>query len=345
VDSDIESYIYRIINGYYYISINNKKYKILLPRLSIKNQAHSIYLSILDDNKFDTASWITSKAIDNLLNIYDIWNNDKQKILDEYSKNLDNFKIELYLNFDNQTVRNETKKYITNTLTEINKLYNSKHYFDYLTLEYYAQNIKNQYLVMNMIYNIDDTKVFNYNNFDDINFMFLEKFLFEIHQNVIPSQDIKKIARHEIWRSFWNISKEKIFDGTAKDWTDEQQSLVNFTKVLDSIKEHMEAPSSDVIDDDDALDGWILYQNDKNEKEKKKKQISDRYDLNNKKGNEIFILTKDKKEMNTIFGLNDNQTRKDLIAANKLINEKGTVKEADLPHVKRELRNKMNNRK
>jgi hypothetical protein len=198
---------------------------------------------------------------------------------------------------------------------------------------------------MNMIYNIDDTKVFNYNNFDDINFMFLEKFLFEIHQNVIPSQDIKKIARHEIWRSFWNISKEKIFDGTVKDWTDEQQSLVNFTKVLDSIKEHMEAPSSDVIDDDDALDGWILYQNDKNEKEKKKKQISDRYDLNNKKGDEVFILTKDKKETNTIFGLNDNQTRKDLIVANKLIDEKGTIKEADLPHVKRELRNKMNNRK
>lgn len=345
MDSDVESYIYRIINGYYYIHINNKKYKILLPRLSIKNQAHNIYLSILDDNKFDTSSWITSKAIDNLLNIYDIWNNDKQKILDEYSKNLDNFKIELYLNFDNLTTRNEIKKYIHDTIIEINKLYNNKHYFDYLTLEYYAQNIKNQYLVMNMIYNIDDTKVFNYNNFDDINFMFLEKFLLEIHQNVISSQDIKKIARHEIWKSFWNISKEKIFDGTVKDWTDEQQSLVNFTKVLDSIREHMEAPSSDIIDDDDALDGWILYQNNKNEKEKKKKQISDRYDLNNKKGDEVFILTKDKKEMNTIFGLNDNQTRKDLLLANKLIDEKGTIKEADLPHVKRELRNKMYNRK
>lgn len=345
MDNDIESYIYRIINGYYYIDIDNIKYKIILPRLNIKNQAHNIYLSILEDNKFDTSSWITSKVISNLCNIYNIWNEDKEKLLNEYSKNLDNLKIELYLNFDNLSNREQIKKIISNTSSEINKLYNNKHYFDYLTLEYYAQNIKNQYLVMNMIYNIDDTKIFNYNNFEDINFMFLEKFLLEIHHNVITANEIKKIARHEIWRSFWNISKEKIFDGTVKDWTDEQQSLVNFTKVLDSIKEHMEAPSLDITEDDDALDGWILYQNNKNEKEKKKKTISDRYNLDDKKGNEIFIMTNDKTEKNTIFGLNDKQTRRDLSVANKLVDEKGTVKEIDLPHVKRELRNKMNTRK
>lgn len=345
MDNNIESYIYRIINGYYYIDIGNKKYKIILPRLHIKNQAHDIYLSILEENKFDTSSWITPKIISNLNSIYEIWNDDEEKLLNEYNKNLDSIKIELYLNFDNLSTREQLKKIISDTIIKINKLYNNKHYFDYLTLEYYAQNIKNQYLVTNMIYNIDETKVFNYNNFDDINFMFLEKFLLEIHHNVISSQEIKKIARHEIWKSFWNISKEKIFDGTVKDWTDEQQSLVNFTKVLDSIREHMEAPSLDIIDDDDALDGWILYQNNKNEKEKKKKTISDRYNLDDKKGNEIFIMTNDKTEKNTIFGLNDKQTRKDLQVANKLIDEKGTIKEIDLPHVKRELRNKMHTRK
>lgn len=343
MDQDTESIIYRIIAGYYCITIDNTQYKIVLPRLSLKDRAHRLYLSILDDNKFDTSSWVTPKVISNLLEKYDIWTSNKDDELTKLLESIDSTKIQLYLNFNNEQLKTEIKEILEQLNSQLNSIYTKKYYFDYLTLEYYAQNIKNQYLIINMIYNLDDTQVFNYNNFDDIDSVKLEKFLVEIHKNSLDTDTIKKIARHDIWKSFWNISKDNIFHGLVQDWTDEQRSLVSFSKVIDSIREHMEAPSEDVINDNDALDGWILYQNDKIEKEKKKKQISDRYDLENKKGNEIFILTKDKEESRTIFGLNDNQTKKDIRTANKLVDEKGTVKETELPHIKRELNNRFNN--
>lgn len=343
MELDIESYLYRIINGYYTLCINNTTYKIILPTLKEKNDAYQVYLSVIEDNKFDTKSWITKQVTDNLLKVYNIWNEKKEEGLKLSYKNLDNLKIQLYLNFDNLSLRNNLKKQIQKLFHEINVLINKKHYFDYLTLEHYAENIKNQYLITNMIYNIDGSKVFKYDNFENVNFLLLEKFLLEIHNHTINTDTIKKISRNYMWKSFWNISKEQIFAKPIQEWTDEQQSLVNFTKVLDSVREHLDAPSSEVMEDDDALDGWILYQNDKNEKEKKKKHISDKYGLDKKQGDEVFIMTNDQNESNAIFDLNDANTKRDIATARKIIQEKGNVKEVDLPHVQRKLKEKLRN--
>ena len=334
---DFENLLYRIINGYYNIYIDDTIYKIILPNINIKQNAHALYLKTIDDHKYDTNSWITEQGIKNLLQIYNIWNDSLEKELDKLIISLDDSKIQLYKNYLNSSIRPFLKTQIAGISSSINELLCKKHYFDYLTLDYYAQNIKNQYLITNMIYTIDNEKIFNYDTFDDIDSIFLEKFLAEINKNSVDTLAIKKLARQDCWRSFWNISKENVFEGKIKDWTDEQRSLVNFSKVLDSIRESMDVPSEDIIADDDALDGWILYQNKKNEQEKNKKYLVDKYGLDKKNAGEVFVITQDKHEKKAINDLNDVQTKKDINNMIKISNEKGDVNWVDLPHIRRDL--------
>lgn len=338
---DLEDYLYRIINGYYFIYINDITYKVISPSIHIKQQAHKIYTNIIEDNKFDTSSWITQSNIDNLLLVYNIWNKDLEKELSLQNKNLDKIKIELYENFNNSDIKNNLRALIRNTENQINNLYQKKHYFDYLTLEHYAQSIKSQFLICNTILDSNDRNVFDFKNFDHVNINLVEQILSCIHDNLLDMNTIKKIARHEIWRSFWNISKDKIFEGHIKDWTDEQRSLVNFSKVLDNVREHMEAPTEEIIEDDDALDGWILFQQDKSNKEKQHKQISDKYNLHDKKGNEVFILTNNEEERQSIYNLNDRQANKDIKEMINIAKEKGHVKWTELPHIQRDIKNQI----
>lgn len=338
---DLEDLLYRIINGYYTISIDDVVYKIICPNTHLRYEAHKLYNNIIDDHKFDIVSWITKDQINHLLKTYNIWNADSEKQLNEWHKKLDQSKIELYKNFSNSDIRSEIKDLIRNTEKQINNLYSKKHYFDYLTLEYYAQSIKSQFLICHTILDKDNNKVFDFLNFNNIDILFLEKIISHISDNTIDINTIKKIARCELWKSFWGVSKENIFDGKIKEWTDEQRSLVNFSKILDNIREHMEAPPEEIINDDDALDGWILFQHDKQNKEKQKKQISDRYNLSDKKGNEIFVLTNNQEEKQSIYHLNDTQTNKDIKEMINITKEKGNTKWTDLPHVQRDIKQQL----
>ena len=336
IDFDPEGTLYRVLTGYYYIVIDNIKYKIISPNIHDKYLAHNIYLSILNDYKYEDG-WITEKNISNILNIYNIWNETKEKYLKDSKDLLDKTKIQYFLNFNTFSIKSQIKSTIDNLNKTINSLYNEKYSLNYLTLENYAQNIKNQILVSSMIYNDNNVKAFE-SDIDNIDSDLLEKFIREIYNNSLGQEAIKKLARHEIWRSYWGSNKDKIFSGSVIDWTDEQRSLINFTRTLDSIREHLEAPEEEIINDDDALDGWMLYQHQKTLKEKKQKHITEKYGLNNTNGQEIFILANNQEEVKEIFSLNDptamrgiKEMKQAVEKSDKLINW------SELPHVKREL--------
>jgi len=338
VDCDIESVLYRIVSGYYYISIDKYDYKIILPDLRLKQKAHSVYMDIMDEYKFDDLNWISPNAISILLKHHDIWNDQKEIELKQLLKVLDNSKIELYKNFSNTTLKEKIIKIISSTKQSINDYYNKKHYFDYMTLEHYASSIKNQFLIANTVYNQEGQKLFDQEDIDTIDTVLLDKILLQIYSNNISLEDLKALARHDCWKSFWGVSQDNIFPGSAKDWTDEQRSLINFSKTLDAIREHMESPPEEIIDNDDALDGWMLYQQEKVKKEKAKQHISEKYGLDRKNAGEVFLLTQDVDETKEIFGLNDPTTNMEIREMHKVLkdNEEG-MKWSELPHVKRQL--------
>lgn len=340
MDLDVEENIYRIINGYYFIEVDNVNYKVVYPTLSQKRQAHCLYKEIIKQNRFDTKNWLSQKNIDLLLIRDNLWNEDKNKHYNNLLKQLENVKIELYLKFIDSTLRKNHKKLIQDINKQIIELNNDKYYYYYLTIEGYAQSIQNQFIIVNTVYKNDEPLYdSDWNNLDS---KLVESISSEIYNKKLGLDEIKFLSKQELWRSFWSAGKENLFGIPVTQWNDEQILIVNISKSLDSIREHPECPSEDIINDSDALDGWMLYQHNKIQQDKKKQQLEERLGIKEKNKsafNELFVITNDKEEAGEIFSLNDKQTQRDIQEIKK-VGLSGEEKPwMELSHVKREIEN------
>lgn len=337
---DIEELLYRIINGYYFLNINNIVYKIICPNLKIKQQAHNIYLSILNNNKFDDTSWIKKIDAQNILSSQNIWNNEKEEQLKILSNRLDDMKIELYLKFLDPTMKKKIKSSIETGKTKIQEMINLKGSMDHLTLEYHAESIKNEHIILNTVYDINDNLVFKETTDTDL----FESLVTSINKSSIGMEKLREVARSDLWKSYWDAAKWNVFPLPAYNWTDEQRLLINLSKMYDAVKEHPDAPEDDVIADDDALDGWMLFHKRKVEKERKKTKLMDSVGGKYKNAGEVFIVTNSAEEAKEIYALNEPEAMAAINHMKTLANNSETpIQWADLPHVKTDLQNKLKN--
>lgn len=341
---DKENILYRIISGYYYIFIDNIRYKVIMPTLSLRQEAHYLYLEYIDKYKYDMDNWLSSNQIDILLKHYNLWNLEKESKFKEIQTQLDNNKVDLYLNFIDIKLRDRYKSIIRGLVKLLNGMIVEKTYFDNLTLESYCNSVKNQYLVMNCIYDSNNKKVFDINDFDSLDSVFLDKILYEIYNNTLNIDDLKTFAKSELWRSYWDAQKEHIFDKHISELTDDQRALINISRSLDGVREHLEAPSQDIINDNDALDGWMLHQFRKREEEQKKTEMENRAStaIKSKDHNNVFFMTRDEAEKKNIYGMNDPVSRHEIKKMFTTVEKQGSMDVKDFTIFKQQQMNKDN---
>ena len=154
------------------------------------------------------------------------------------------------------------------------------------------------------------------------------------------------MARNEPWKTIWSnrdVSSCPLFiqDG-FKELTFSQKNLVIWSKLYDNIQEHMEAPSEEVVKDDDMLDGWFIVQTRKREKDKKEKDIDSTLGSNAGK-DEVFVMANpaDKEKIKAIRNMNDDQGAYIHDERLSYIEKQGDVDRIKLPDVQRELTKQM----
>ena len=229
------------------------------------------------------------------------------------------------------------RKKIIITQKEIDKIASSKQGFFTNTLEGYADSIKHEFIICSTLYK-NNKKVFSNNLKDSASYTHFNNIVNEINKYVLTIKDYKAIARSQLWKSYWNSSnKNNIFCEYAMDLTDEQRSLLNISRMYDSIYEHPECPEDSVIEDDDMLDGWMIIQRKNNAKNKKQKSLG-----NNKinEANEVFIVTDNTEDVASIVDLNTDENKAILMEKLKYINSnsnQGQVEDFNLPDVQRDL--------
>lgn len=332
---EYDKLLYRILLGYYFIDVNNIRYKVVYPDLRLKYEAELLYDKIIEDNKFEK-TYLDNQQIKFYLLTNNIWSAQDDEKLKNCEKFLEESKIQLYLNFFNQKNKMLYKKHILKSQQDIIKFYAQKNSFNYLTIEEQALSIKNEFLIINTIYDINNNLVFN-NIDDNLEYHQLQIFIKEIIDNAITATQLRSIARSDLWRSYSvanNLEKDII------SMNDDFRHLLNLHKMYENAKQHPESPDQTIIDDDDALDGWFLFQNRKTEKEKKKNAMLDKLGGNKiKNANEVFVLTNDIQERNEIYELNDTNSRaqiKELIATSNSTEE--SIKWQNIGFVQRDLR-------
>lgn len=326
--------LYRILLGYYYIFVDNIRYKIIYPTLDIKYEAELLYEKIIDDNKYEKI-YLTSEEIKRYLKINNIWLDSDEDKLKDCEKFLEDCKVNLYLNYNNIEKKNIYKKNITKGMKDLETLFSKKNSFNYLTIEDHATSMKNEFVLMHSIY-LNDKLVFNYNDYDTLEYNRLQKFIREILDNAIKPDELRTIVKSDLWKSY---AVSKNLETNIVYMNDDYRHLMNLHNMYDSIRQHPECPNQDIIDDDDALDGWFIYQNRKVEKEKKKNTILNKFGKNIKNSGEVFLLSDNLQETKDIYDLNDLTTKqqiKELIAVGK--NKESPTSWQDLPFVQRDLR-------
>lgn len=341
-NDNIQLLIYRISLGKLIFEYQNQKYCFIHASPELKYEAELIYNSVIEENLFDP--WIRKESIPMFLKKMDIWEEEDDKLLKQTEKKLENTKVLLYQNRLNKSKITNIKKDIENLKNNINKLFATKHSFDYITLEEYANGKKNEFLYVNSIRYLNTNKLVFNKNLNKVYYNHFIEITNEIMNYFITVEQYKKIARSEIWKTMWNGNKYNVFHRSAFELTDEQKSLLNISAMYDRIYEHPEAPEENIIEDDDMLEGWMIYQKRKSEESNKENKTQD---ILTKHGNakEVYVVG-DREDLDSIHSLNSTQSAQILNQRKQqILTSKEGVDEVNLLDVQNELLNRVNSRR
>jgi hypothetical protein len=338
--NNIEQLVHRILSGKNIFKYDCRLYELQKPSLDLKIQADLIYQDCYELNLY--SGFILEKDRDSFLisnHIVSPFYNDNIK---NEEKKLEKIKITLYKNYFDLNQRRQNKTKIEAAKSSIAKLYLEKHFIDFLILEKYAENAKNEFILCNTLFNYNTKKlVFSY---PDVDYVMLNNFTNCIAINSIDMSKYKEIARSQYWRNYYSYNKTNLLPYPATEYSDEQIALISVSEMYSKIHEHPECPNEEIINDDDALDGWMLLQQEENKKQKQEKGVS--HMMSNKaakKSQEVFLMangnkeqTKNILELNSEEGLNKIKTRIDSVK-----DSNSPIKDSALSDVKTQLRNKI----
>jgi hypothetical protein len=225
----------------------------------------------------------------------------------------------------------DVEHYVTN-----GSIINNLHYLDYLSLEHYCDKIKNEFIIAHTLYYFD-TKIRVFNS-KDIEYNFFNQIMSEMTHHIIDIDTYKIIARSDYWKNIWANNKHKLLDEPVNEWSDEQKTMFNISSMYDRVYEHPECPIPEIVEDNDALDGWMIAQKRENDREKKTKGVDNMLTDKIKNSSEIFMMAQDKEQIETIIGFNTPESLRKLNSKmNFVTSQQAPIREDQLPDVKQEI--------
>lgn len=345
-ENKINSLLYRIIKGRLRLNVGGLCLIIEEPDSDLIEQSYSIYDATYNEH-YKNGDWVEDQLKEHLIE-QNLWTPLDDKEIERISKEIDDIKVECFQNFFKPRELIGLKRKIINKTEEVGHILSRKHALDHLSCENAAELARQNWLISKSVF---------YENGDPANWTILNfsKIVDFYKENIIDHTIIRKIARSNMWRTIWVSSKKiELFNRAAVDLTRDQLTLCSYSHMYDSVHESPESPNEKVIEDDDCLDGWFIFQRRKHEKDKKM-QETDELIKNPKIKNskEVFVMAKNKQDAESINDLN-NELSKALIQQRKqIVQEKGSAKDTDFIDVQTELQmerqqafiNKMKGRK
>ena len=300
-DSDISILVNRILSDIYIFDFNKIKYYQKSATSLLRTEADIIYKKTHEDNLYNDA-FISEDQIKEILLSNEIIPTDYDSKYKKLNKQLESSKINLFKRYANKSYREQLRDDIGDQKKEIAKLFMKRHCLDFLLLDNFCNKIRVEYILCNTIYYYDSKQlVFDYDNLD---MNYFNQIMQEIYSDELKSVEVfKKLARSSYWKNIWSCDKSKVFGTPVSEWSDEQKALINISRMYDSIHEHPDCPDDDLIKDDDALDGWMLFQKRKTLKEKKEKGVEEMLGKN-KSNSQVLLMADNIDDAQEIIDMN-----------------------------------------
>tara|TARA_R110000824_G_scaffold219415_2_gene406309 strand:- start:965 stop:1990 length:1026 start_codon:yes stop_codon:yes gene_type:complete len=227
-----------------------------------------------------------------------LWNEDTKERLEELEKEEEKYKKEIFEFFFEIGSREASRRELKKVKEEILQLNYDRHSYDFLTCDGIATFAQSMWLIENTTKLADGTLY----DWEEIS---PDKLLVEFRKEAIGESVYRELARTTPWRNFWNCSKScnSIFGVPAIDLSTEQSSLISFSLLYDNVYQSTECPPDAIVEDNDAIDGWILIQKEKQAKTQKEKLL-EKLHTQHEGAKDIFVAAKDPEDAQRINALN-----------------------------------------
>jgi len=229
----------------------------------------------------------------------DIWNAQKEEDLEKLDKEIERLKVSVFTNYFNTEKREQSRALLNQVKELLSKLHTEKHSYDHTTDIGVATYSKNAWLVENCTKYKDGTP-YDWKHID------VQKAMHIQNAATLPENKIREVAKTSPWQGYWSLKDEEgnIFKKHPMELTNNQQHLISWSRAYDNVNESMECPVDEIIQDNDAFDGWMIKQRQERESQKGEKMGED---LSSKHGdaNEVFIVSNTQEDADRINDLNN----------------------------------------
>jgi len=297
MNSNLDNLLYRVISGECIVTFNKKDYVLKQPSFKLKYEALLFYNKAIYQNRFKP--WLninqcyTKLITSGLLSFNFI--DDIKKL----EQQLDNTKVELYKSYLDTKRQKQLRNIIRSLRIQIAKLEDTKNSLRPFTVVGFASILKYEYILRRTLYNSENELAFFH---DNINYDLLTKAL----SSNITHQEYRALARSNVWRTYYKTMLNPFPD--FQYFTDEQQELLSYSQMYDSIYKSTECPADHIIEDDDMLDGWMILQR-READQQKKESLGDKIAQKHSNAQNVFVVAKSDEERKLIDDLNSPRSR------------------------------------
>jgi len=308
--------------------VNNTTYFVCPPSPADKLNASVAYEDILYECSFTGV--FTQESLLQMLLDNNLWTMEEENELNSAPTRMDALKVEMYkrfIAFQSRRVE-QAKRLLLRLRTRQAELARRRHAYDLYTDTGLAEAFRLQHLISCSTRDVNDNPV----DLESQSEAILRRLLDDYLRSRPNEFDLRKLSQYSKWRMIWSSGRQegRVF-GVPSTWlTDEQQGLIAWSKLYDNINEHPEQPIKEVVEDDDLLDGWIILEQKKREKERSEREGDDKA---RKRGGaqEVFIPAETREDAKRIEQMNEAGaafTKRQRMAALK---SKGVMAEQHMP--------------
>lgn len=276
-----------------------------------------------------------------------IWDPRKNAQLDKSLKELDELKVGLFEGYEVPAARQKAREKLADCRSLISRLSEAKWHYRDRTAGAYAAAKKARVLVGLCLYK-SGQRVFGDDPSGWVDSGLIDRVV-EVAAKDRPSEcEIRELSRTTPWQGYWAVGKPNPFGSPAGELGDDRLALCNFSIMYDRVEECPDRPSREVLEDDDALDGWLILQKRKQggrDPEFLKDKMIGSKEIANMQ--EVFVCVRPQEEVGlskeeqieTIQSWNDFEARRVQKARAKQIAEEGQVHHVNLKDVIHDIHN------
>ena len=296
-----EYFLSKVMLGYSRLKIKKDLVLIVRPLTVEQNFfAQEAFKVAYDDALFSGV--YTRKQMLKIMVEQGVWSPEQKKEYNVLDKNIENFKVKLYESFYVPELVRKITKEIRFLESEQSRLHEIRHANDHLDCEGIASYSRWSWFIENSTF-CEDGSPYDFSDVD------VSTILRYYNQNKIPQEKLRELGRTSPWRIIWSNSNKipkDAFGIEVNNFTEEQSMLLEWTRLYDSIAESPDAPAERIIENDYALDGWLIKEKRKRDKDRNTERLDG---LANKHqgADEVFIVARSKEEREQIYSLNSGQ--------------------------------------